>query len=179
MKVIHCPGTHNLAFGLLEIIIVLAIVAITMIAATQAALVAQRAIKKNEIGDLANGLMIQALEVAKSPTDVRLANVSLPNVDGSYAMDSLSGLPSMRKVADVSTPITPGQCTSASPYSQELGAEWGGSSPLICLQVVVREISNLGLNVFEITAHVLYKLEGEADFVEKSIIGYRRNSFQV
>lgn len=172
---LHRPSKN--AFGLLEVLIVLAIAATTMIAATQIALNGYRAIKVNEILDYANGLMLQALEIAKSPTDVEVVGVSQPpNFNASYRLSAnASGKSVMSVVSTNIVNITPTDCSTSSPYFVNVNVP-NVNEPLVCLQLVVTQRTNFGVIYYEIRSRMVYNLDGQANTQE--LIGYRRNDFR-
>lgn len=167
----------NLAFGLIEVLIVLAIVATTMLAATQITLNGMRAIKLDEIVDFANGIMVQGLEIAKSPTTVEVVVSTVPaNYNGSYRLQTNADGSSVLRLIDSSqTPITLAQCTSASNYFIRIENATGVQNPQVCLQMIVTQRQSLGLNYYEVRSRLVYNVGGQT--VERDIYSYRRGSF--
>ncbi|MCA9379036.1 hypothetical protein KC640_01275 [Candidatus Dojkabacteria bacterium] len=166
------------AFGLMEVMIVLAIVAATMVAAMQVSIQSLRVIKQNEIGDYANSVMVQALELAKSPSNVQVsATGQVTDFQGTYQLQiNSAGGAVLWKVGDNVTPITNTGCTNASPYFVDISNINPVGSPVVCLQLIVRNISGISGAAYEITSHLIYTLQNEQ--IERSIIGYRRNKFE-
>ena len=165
-------------FGLMEVLIVLAIVAATMVAAMQVSIQSLRVIKQNEIGDYANSVMVKALEVAKSPSDVQVSGTAqITNFQGSYQLQTQVGSPSVLwKVSDSVVPMTANNCSNTSPYYTDISAVSNIGNPVVCLQLIIRNISGLTGNAYEITSYLIYDIQDQQ--VERSIIGYRRNKFE-
>ncbi|MBL8014840.1 MAG: prepilin-type N-terminal cleavage/methylation domain-containing protein [Candidatus Doudnabacteria bacterium] len=165
------------AFGLLEVLIVLAIAATTMLAATQIALDGFRSIKLNEVLDYANGLMLQALEIAKSPTDVEIVAGTQPtNFEASYRLTTNSaGKAVMSVVTTSTTPLTVANCSTSSPYFVDANIP-NITDPIICLQLTVTQRTNFGQVYYEIRSRLVYNLNGSQN--ERQIIGYRRDGFK-
>jgi type II secretory pathway pseudopilin PulG len=65
------------AATLTEVLIVLGIISTTMIVAVSLIVNSLYELRNNETEDAANGIMIQALEIAKSPSDVVLSDATL------------------------------------------------------------------------------------------------------
>lgn len=164
-------------FGLIEVLVVLAIVATSMLAATQITFDGLRSIKLDEVVDYVNGSMLQALEIAKSPTSVEVVGTTAPaNFDGSYRLQiTPDGKGAMNRVTTATTPLTLANCSSSSPYFVNVQESNAVQNPLVCLQLVVTQKQNLGLNYYEVRSRIVYNLAGLT--VEKEIVGYRRNSF--
>lgn len=162
----------------MEVLIVLAIVAATMVAAMQVSIQSLRVIKQNEIGDYANSVMIKALEVAKSPANVQVSSsAQVTNFQGSYQLQAQgASAPVLWKISDSMVPITANSCSNSSPYYTDISAINTVGNPVVCLQLIIRNISGLTGSAYEITSHLIYTIQDQQ--VERSIIGYRRNKFE-
>lgn len=174
----YSSGNKKAGFGLIEILIVLAIIATTMLAATQISLNGIRAIKLDEVVDFANGMLLQGLELAKSPSTVRVFTLSgASNLNGSYRLQTASnGTTELRMVTTTQTPLTLAQCTSSSAYFVNITGATGVTNPQVCLQLMITARTNLGVNYYEIRTRLVYNLGGQT--LEREIYAYRRGAFQ-
>lgn len=167
------------AIGLLEILIVLAIVSVTMVGAFQISLQGLRVVKNNEVADYANTLMLQALEIAKNPADVKVSsNSTITNFNGSYRLQRLADNTAVMWLVTTSlTPASGSTCSKNSTYYLDISNSGATTSPsIICLQLRVQQQQNLGINVYQITSRVMYSLNGQV--IEQEVVGFRRNAFQ-
>lgn len=164
--------------GLVEVLVVLALVATTMVAAAQLSVNALRSIKNNEVKDYATGLLVQALEVAKSPDDINIYTTSaLASYNGTYSLER--GPTGTGYVLSYSSPSTTqiSSCASDSIYAIDISAQFNVPVPKVCLQVVITANQGLAGNYYQISATTIYTLEGET--IRETVIGYRRNEFKV
>jgi hypothetical protein len=174
-KLLTSHKSKNLpATSLVEVLVVLAIVASTMVAATQLSVRALIDIKQNEIEDYANSVMLKALEVAKSPSDINVTHlVTAGNYTGSYSSSLLNGKPVLYQQSP--TIVGMGTCTSGSVYYTPLTGVTGVTPPLACLQVQIQPKTGLNSTYYEITSTISFQLSDQ--MVTKTIVGYRRNKF--
>ncbi len=162
------------ATSLVEVLVVLAIVASTMIAATQLSVRALIDIKQNELLDYANSVMLKALEVAKSPADVNVTHLAVAgSYTGSYSSSLLSGKPVLYQQSP--TIVAMGSCSTSSVYYTPLTGVTGITPPLACMQVQIQPKTGLNSTYYEITVTITYRLSDQT--VTDSIVGYRRNKF--
>jgi len=105
------------ALGLVEVLIVLAIVGVTMVAAMQLTTGAFRSIRDNEITDLASGIILQGMEIAKSPQGVSLTSPggTIFDPEGSYSLDTTQNPPMMIQQNSGSDQLI-NTCNSTSPF---------------------------------------------------------------
>jgi len=166
------------AVGLVEVLIVLALVATTMVAATQVTVQSLIKIKEDEVNDYVNGLMIRVLEAAKSPQTLTIDNqlTGLSDFEGSYVLtipDEGTSTPAFTQEAIELTPIPEGSCTTSSPYSVTIPNLGNFTPPPVCLQAIVTELDGIDINpIFQITVRSVYSLSSGP--VVRDIIGYRR-----
>lgn len=166
------------AVGLVEVLIVLALVATTMVAATQVTVQSLIKIKEDEVNDYVNGLMVRALEAAKSPQILTINNdlTGLTDFEGSYTLlvpSEGADTPSFTQEAIELTPLPEGSCTTNSPYSVTIPNLGNFTPPPVCLQVIVAELEGIDVNsIFQITVRSVYTLSSGP--VVREVLGYRR-----
>lgn len=190
MEVLPKLNTRYKAASLVEILVVLAIVASSMVAVANVNIQAQISLKDNEIIDAANGVMIQALEVAKSPSQVSVVdpagNLIPGNIQGYYSLDLNSGSSQgvvLRKQTFSNTKIT--NCNSTSPYlvdwtTNGVGATSTSLDPNvnnICVQVIITEEQRPLIvdTYYKIESIVIFNISDGQE--SNSIIGYRRDDY--
>jgi hypothetical protein len=128
-------------------------------------------IKINDVEDAANSVMIEALEIAKSPSSLNISrDISNRPIDSvTYLSLGSSGV---LNVEDGDSQLN--QCSENSEYSVEsLLPDDIASSSVICVQVeiVPRRIPN-GDRIYEVTARTLYIVPGD-EIRANAIKGYR------
>jgi hypothetical protein len=165
------------AVGLVEVLIVLALVATTMVAATQVTVQALIKIKEDEINDYVNGLMVRTLEAAKSPQTLTINNqlTGLDDFEGSYTLQVTDdgNPPAFTQEAIELTPIPEGGCSISSPYSVTIPNLGNFTPPPVCLQAIVAELEGIDVSsIFQITVRAVYNLSSGP--VEREVVGYRR-----
>lgn len=75
------------AASLVEVLIILAVISTTVIASTTIAVNSQRTLIENERTQTANGVLIQALEIIKSPAQIAVVNPDFfPNTPSYYRL---------------------------------------------------------------------------------------------
>lgn len=163
------------AASLVEVLVVLAIVATTMVAATQITVQAMISIKNNEIVDTATGVMVQAMEIAKSPDSVKVRSAAglVTNFKGSYYLATDATGSALWKVTDLLTPIN--TCDAASQYFVRIDVG-DRVPPKVCLQLIIEPQVISGTTVFAIQANLVYELTGKVESL--SINGFRRDAFK-
>lgn len=155
--------------SLIEVLVILAITAVSMVGIAGVNNRTLIAIKDNETLDNANGVMVQALEVAKSPA--RLPISGLTGV-GRYSLDYTTN--SLNRLADGEPDLTAtSDCSVGSPYYVSI-ADPDDSGRNICLQLTVVQRPRVlgGLNYYEITSRVLFYLSNGP--VLNQLVAYRR-----
>jgi type II secretory pathway pseudopilin PulG len=100
-------GKSLKAVSLVEVLVVLAIVAATMVSAMRLSVTSLAQIKSNEIIDYATGIMLKAIEVAKSPNTVKiLGEGTITEYDGSYSLQNSGNDVALYQQSDFVEPIT-------------------------------------------------------------------------
>lgn len=166
------------ALGLVEVLVVLAIVGTTMVAAMQLATNSFVSIRDNQITDVATGILIQGLEIAKSPQDVRLTNEfgGVLDVEGSYWVNLTANPPVLWQESRSITDVITG-CEKDSTYFMEINENVLGVTPQVCLQIIIEEGDNRGTVFYKVTSRVHY-LTSRGGFT-RTIQGYRRDNFEI
>lgn len=155
------------AFGLLEVLIAIAISAMVMVGAIAVSSKGIRTVKKNELEDLSNGILLQSLEIARSPVNFNLDSlVSGSNTTYFVLVKTAEGEVALQKketgAGEIST------CDQGSQYKVDIidigeDLEYVDSdfaeAYTICNQIIVDEVSNDGIRrKFQINSVVVYKL---------------------
>lgn len=183
------------AAGLVEIMVVLAMIATSLVAVVGINVRSQLLIKTNETIENANGVMLKALELARSPEPIRVTSFSggqISNVAGKYSVvvGQDGNVSSIIKQLDADPTISANSfnCLESSAYAVSIdlfsrsanGAPSGNASnALICAQVIVSPTtSQLGENaIYEVNSIVVYPTpQGKQT---NNLIGYRRGEFVV
>jgi type II secretory pathway pseudopilin PulG len=174
MKV-HFRRQKLAAVSLVEVMVVLAIVAATMVGGMRLTVIAFTQIKKNEITDYATGVMIKALEIAKSPSLVRATSGfgTITDFDGSYVVQMTGDEAVINQLTTTVQALT--TCDRSSPYYIDIQVS-SGQVPIACLQLNVTEKEGLTNDYYEIEARVVYVIDNTTTI--KTITGYRVNDFQ-
>lgn len=165
------------AVSLVEVVVVLGIIATTLVSAAQLSVRMTRTIKDNEISDFTNGVVLQALEIAKSPAAVKLASAAGGGSStGSYRLDRSGAQAVLWRESQTVNRIT--NCTSASPYRVQIadGSQQLLGEALVCLQILIQPRQGaVRQSYFEIEAISVYQLSDQ--IVVNSGLGYRREAF--
>lgn len=171
------------AASLVEVLVVLAIIAVSMVFVAEMNVRALLIIRDNEIADTANGLLIKVLELAKSPTDVPAVDINGSPVsvfEGLYSVDNVATVNSeaavLIKQAVTGEGIT--TCTPDSAYWVDL-SDYAAEVPSgeICMQVMVSEVAReiSEQTVFLLEVKTVYNLSDGT--YSNSLTGYRRGEF--
>ncbi len=162
------------ATSLAEVLIILAIISTTVIASTTLVVKALATIKNNEIEDTANGVMVKALEIAKSPADIYVSDTSLVNtVNGQVYFFSIQNQNNQYTLRRESS--TANSCDSQSPYITDLTQGSQAQNINVCLVIEITPQNTLDQSIYAITSKIVYQLEGET--IINSVTGYRKDSF--
>lgn len=168
-------GRQYHGFGLLEVLIVLAIVASTMVAATQISLEGYKAIKVNELTDYSNSVLLQALELVKAPGSINISAATQPNgFNGSYKLrtpSGTSGRVTLDRISSSLTAIGVEQCSDTSPYYTATSDDSPLPDPLLCTQIIVEEVTG-STGLYRMTSRVVFTYEG-VDY-SQSIVNFRQ-----
>lgn len=159
------------AVGLVEVLVVLAIVGVTMVASMQLTTDALRSIRDNQVADVALGFLVQGLEIAKNPQGVQLSSSfgQIVDVDGSYSLDDTTSPPTLFQLNNnITNPIQDCQAQYIVQYDQAIQ----GNKPEICLQIIIEEIA---VGSYRIQTRVVYPTSDGP--VVRSLEGVRLEEF--
>jgi hypothetical protein len=169
------------AFGLVEVLIGLAIFGTAIIAATSLTVKSLRIVKDNELADTANGIMIKTLELAKYPeTDTKFPGLS---DDGSKKIYYLTGniddfnqlnfdnLTFIKKTSELNTDGIPStDCISQTGNQIKVNFE-GISGLIVCNQIVFERLDS---GNYEVSSRVIFQTAKEVR--EAEIKGFKNVS---
>jgi|GEM_PF-6458547 len=162
------------ATGLVEVIVVLAILATTMVSIVIVTTRGLRQVKRDEIEDRAVGLQLRSLELAKSPATLTLPiklqtgdikNYYLQFPDASNAQGEVHPIEAVK-----SGDLTLDNCSLNSEYHVVL--ENTAKGEMYCNQMRIELKSASGKNYYEVKSIIVYKsING---FEKKELLAYRR-----
>jgi len=169
------------AFGLVEILVGLAIFSTAIIATVTIAVNSYKAVKNNELADLANSVMIRSVEYFKSPSSIGSltpagsATSTAPvyyklNVTISPETTGTDSLSFVRVTTNVQ-PLT--ECTESSEYRVNFSSTQNleSSTFLLCNQIIVEPLTEGG---YIIKSRIVYQTSKGTETAE--ILGYRQPS---
>lgn len=176
------------ATSLVEVLVVLAVISLTIVFSVSLVAKARVVVKNNEIQDQANGLMIKALEIFKSPSDIFIpAEAGLTNTAASYSF-------SFDKNSSVVNPdvpaVEPNSGGTTLLYQQSDGPITicdANTNPVyrldrfsfpFCEQILISPKQDVLVNqtYYEIIVNVVYELNNKQ--VQDSIKTYRYYGFK-
>jgi len=169
-------ASRKKAFGLIEVIIGLAIIGGVLITATMVTVSASRQMKNNELSDEANQIMIDPIELLKAPIvsastqPGKLLNSLLEGTSGAYSVsgtvDDWNGIDFAFQGNDTS-PLS--NCNTTSTYKVHFSDTQNQFN--ICLKIVVQHLNNNG---FYFNSYIYYRdMNGSPNL--SSFIGYRQS----
>jgi prepilin-type N-terminal cleavage/methylation domain-containing protein len=173
----------NKGFGIIEILISLAIFAIGVISITSLNAKTYRVIKNNELSDFADRTMVKALEYFKSPTTSDIQDklegwiLSGGGTEAYCSIISTSTIDESIKLEfeyqDAGNYFPkPPTCLSGNPYKLNTSAESIYKDFYICEQIFVEKMTN----GYKITSKVVYKIDTETK--TNQLIGYRPFTYE-
>lgn len=160
------------ATGLVEVIVVIAILAMTMLAVVGVTTRALRQVKRNEIEDRVTGIQLRALEYIKSPIDISANNIDLPTSTNPnyYSVNFNANNGQLVLTPQVLTQNlskqAPYNCNSSSVYFVS-GLD---SGDVVCNQIIITR-PDAGKEVYEVRSVLVYQALDE--FYSKELLGYR------
>ena len=166
------------AFGLVEILVSLVIYGIAIIGVTALTISSYRTVKDNEIGDLANSLMVRGIEYFKSPnaianlpinngeTRVFNLNTASPNDVGNPAAQFIPVIVTSLPWAGNPTRINISDCTASSIFKITFAS--GVNPYTMCNQIIVQKTSTKD---YLIQSVVVFQLSRR--FEQNELIGFR------
>lgn len=172
------------AWGLVEILIAMAIYAGAIIAITSLNSKNYYIIRENELADRANKLMLVASEYFKSPAqevqEIYLNTTNLPSEDStnSFILKGASRVINTKEAGVVANQWEtisnqyglPLHCTIDSPTAVTFRRDDGSIDPFfICLRVDVKK----GKNGYQITSKISYKRKSSSELTHNDLISYR------
>lgn len=160
------------AFGLVEVIVALAIISILSMGALNTASSALRLVRSYELRDTASGILLRSLEVASTPIDIKLREQVPAGTTGSFQLNYSTNIGDSfvefervgggggQAIDQVPSP----SCEAGNAYAIEIDTGY-----LICNEVIIRslgvedvsDVSNLKQYNFEITSIVVYEFNNE------------------
>lgn len=161
------------ATGLVEVVVVIGILAVTMVSVIGVTIKSMRQVKRDEIEDKASGFQIRSLELAKSPATLVFPSTLLPGDVKSFYIKTNAGTQTGIEfiLSNTSTNLSTTNCTSSSEYSVKItGAEPG---ELYCNQIIVEVKSENNKNFYIVKSVMVYKSLDK--FLKKELITYRRD----
>lgn len=177
-------------FSLAEVVVSLGVTATVMVIAISLTSQSLRLAKENEIENTANEILVQSLELAKSPVPLNISS----SVTGQNAASALAG---SYRIAKTNNPgagnesvgvsflqptnastneITAGSCTQGSPEFTSYKVDLQGSEAIVCNQVIlVKETGEI--DTYRFISIIVYEIGGE-DVVDR-IEAFRKGNFNI
>lgn len=156
------------AFGLVEIIVAIAIFATAMIATVSLAIGSLRTVKDNELADTANAVMVGSMEYMKSPAAVPVLN-QLTAGRREFAFSVSSEIdtenPNLTTLRQMDQADVINTCSDSSEYRVVLR---DFPDFLVCNQILLQQAAG---NSFEIRSIVYYQTS--KGISRNELIGYR------
>lgn len=162
------------ASSLVEVLIILAIISTSIVASTSLAVNSQKKIIENQREDTANGLLIQALEVAKSPSQILLDEPIDFVADRTYYF-RFTQKNQRLLLSQSDTSLT--SCDTGSSYQVETFGDKSDINFPLCMGVEVTYVQPVRQNkdFYEINVRVIYQQAKEYKFL--NLKGVRSESF--
>lgn len=162
--------SKTVAASLVEVLVALAIVATTMVVATQLTVQALIRIKQDEIHDYVTGIVIQSLELVKSPSALKLTTLTGDKsaIQGSYRI--VTGTTGNELVQDTTNIAAISSCSDGSVY---LVADTTNSALVqdVCIQVVLRTDNLVNTSITEVEVRAVYQIQAQTTAI--TLKGYR------
>ncbi len=161
--------------SLVEVLIVLGIISTALVASVSVIVNSLIKVRVNEIEDSANSLLIQSMEIAKTPNTVVVNDGAINNnsVGTAYyfTLQNASNQNTLQRVTSSTTLIN--SCPANSPYNANnfLGTNVDYN---ICIQL---QIIYRGNEQYEINSRVVYDINGRVSL--NTIQGFRYTPFNI
>jgi prepilin-type N-terminal cleavage/methylation domain-containing protein len=159
------------AFGLVEVLIAIAISGVIMLAVVNVAARGLRLVRENEIRDTASAVMLRSLEIARSPVDFNFNEIVPETGRTSFTVNYEEGAVTLSEES-FGDPNGITDCESGSRYQVDLA-----DNLLICNQVIIslsnsRQIDSTTRELtYQVESVVVYDFIGQD--VQDSLISYR------
>jgi hypothetical protein len=170
------------AVSLAEVLVVLAITAVTLVSISQLTVQLLVTIKNDEVLDYTTGISIQALEIAKSAEAINLvSDTPIASPAGFYTIDFDSVPATLRRVSALgggTTSESISDCNIGSEYYVRVDVPEAGVQPVVCMQIILtEEQDSLRQSYYLIEAVSVTKLGDEVRI--NRLKGYRRGEFNI
>lgn len=165
----NCHRQRLSASTLIEVLVILAVAAVTVTGVAAVNIRSITTIKDNETLDTAMGVMVQALELAKSPKAIPASGAS---PTGNFRIDYENN--QLVRTLGNDPPLSATSiCTEGSTYYVSINAQ-GNAGRYICLQISISQAQRplTTQQYYIVTARVLFNLSGGA--VVNQLVAYRR-----
>jgi competence protein ComGC len=163
------------AASLTEVMIVLGIISTTLVTSVNILISSLIKFQINEIEDTANTIMLEALEIAKSPSSILVSeNVTSTNTEQYYSLLKEDGRNILAKEFDE----LGSRCSKDSIYFLDQIITDTSRELVICLQIKITP--NIGLTnkqFYEVESKIIYNLPGQR-VGSNTIKGYRYEEFK-
>ncbi len=158
------------AFGLVEVLVAMAISSILMIASVHVSLQSVKVVQKNELKDQSSDILISSLEISRSPVDFDI-NSLLGNAQEGYFKLERDIQTNEINIVEANQTFQGelNSCDESSEYLVNLPDE--NALPM-CNQVIIEEYSKEGIRrTFKVKSIVVYEYLAEV-FIDE-LISYR------
>ncbi len=164
------------AASLAEVMIVLGILSTVLVASVSVLVNSMLRISINDLEDAANTIMIQALEISKSPVDVLVSDLSIQEAGFETTQNFSLDITDEGNVLQRQSEGALTECTPNSVYNINSQVRDIQTKSNICLQVRITPLEGLdGIRVYRLESEVVFRTPKETR--SNSIIGFRYRQF--
>ena len=157
------------AFGLVEVLISLAVVSTGMVMVTSLSLKTLKVVRKNELQDISVQLGVEAMEFMKQPGQINIENAGVDNVNGYYYLEIDDTPYRIVRTQDTSEID---KCSSNSNY-----AVTSISETEVCQQINIRRDAQSSKYYMKVI--IVWKTVGRDEYDKRVYEGIRRGDFKL
>ncbi|MBN1915546.1 hypothetical protein JW796_00940 [Candidatus Dojkabacteria bacterium] len=177
------------AFSLAEVIISLGVASTTMVVAISMTSQSLRLAKENEIENTANEILVQTLELVKSPVPLNIipsigGNAAVSGLVGSYKINKTLpsgqeegvGVASLESVSPFVDEISAGECTQGSEAYRLYKVDVPEINVVMCNQIIFKQLLDED-GTYSVVSVVVYEIGGEK--VVEKVQAFRKGNFNI
>jgi prepilin-type N-terminal cleavage/methylation domain-containing protein len=151
------------AFGLVEVLIAIAVSGVVMVGAVQVSAKTLRQIKENELRDSANGVLLQSLEIARSPVEFRVLDLLGTANEKKFRLGTKAGSSASLTLIETSYAGNMSTCSETA----EIRVTTADPNFVLCNLITIKDVTaasdkQLGLKrTFEVHSQITYMLSNK------------------
>jgi prepilin-type N-terminal cleavage/methylation domain-containing protein len=166
----HAVGLRRDAFGLIEVLVAMAISSILMIASVHVSLQSVKVVQKNELKDQSSDILISSLEISRSPVDFDIDSLLGKAQEGYFRLDR--DIQSNEINIVEANQAFQGELNSCDESSEYLVSLPNEDALPMCNQIIIEEYSQEGIKrTFRVKSVVVYEYLSDV-FIDE-LISYR------